>query len=66
MKRFSHILLIWILCFIGTLFFAYISYNEGNTNETIAWITSSIFSASLIIYHLLVTTNQNKSTTDTI
>jgi tryptophan-rich sensory protein len=62
MKRFSHILLIWMICFIGTLFSAYISYNEGDTNDAIAWITSSIFSASLINPNRR---NKNKSTTET-
>ncbi len=55
MKRFSPIFFIWMFCFIATSFFTYLSYNEGNTNETIAWMTSSSFVASLITYHLFVT-----------
>jgi uncharacterized membrane protein len=60
MKRLSPLLFIWIFCFIGAVFFTYLSYYEGNTNETIAWMTSSSLAASLITYHFLVTSKQKK------
>jgi hypothetical protein len=55
MKRFSPILFVWMASLIGSVLLSFISKNEGNVNESLAWMTSSVLAASLITYHFFVT-----------
>ena len=62
MKKFNTLFFIWCFCFVASTFCIYLTFNEGNLMETIAWMTSSVSLASLITYHLYVT--QKRDTHD--
>lgn len=66
MKTFNTLFFIWCFCFVASTFCSYLTFNEGNLMETIAWMTSSVSLASLITYHLYVTQKLTKPKNDSI
>lgn len=63
MKIFNPLLILWSLSLLGSIVLCYATWKEGNISEAIAWMTSSTFAASLIVYHLYIKLTQSKSET---
>lgn len=60
MKRYSPILFIWLFNFIVVSFITFLTYIRGDFSESLAWGTSSVFMANLIIYHFYATKNDKE------
>jgi tryptophan-rich sensory protein len=60
MKRYSPILFIWLISFILSSIATFLTYTNGDLNESLAWGTATTFMANLIIYHFYTTSSEKK------
>lgn len=64
MKRYSPILFIWILSFLGSSMATLLTFRNGENSEFFAWATATTFIANLIIYHFYQTRNADVKDSD--